>query len=87
MIYLSKGGGGRCRFGPYVDPPLGEVQISSKNCWPLPEVGHITPNVEWFSVVRPYKKHELFQIPIFDSLCNIQIILSKMFQILNIHDI
>ena len=22
MIYLSKGGGGRCRFGPYVDPPL-----------------------------------------------------------------
>ena len=65
----------------------GEVQISSKNCWPLPEVGHITPNVEWFSVVRPYKKHELFQIPIFDSLCNIQIILSKMFQILNIHNI
>ena len=28
-----------------------------------------------------------FQIPIFGSLCNIQIILSKMFQILTIHDI
>ena len=36
-----------------------------KNCWPLPEVGQITPNVEWFSVVRPYKKHDIFQIPIF----------------------
>ena len=28
-----------------------------------------------------------FQIPIFGSLCNIQIIVSKMFQILTIHDI
>ena len=28
-----------------------------------------------------------FQIPIFGSLCNIQIILSKMFQIFSIHDI
>ena len=37
--------------------------------------------------MRPYKKHEIFQIPIFGSLCNIQIILSKMFQILTIHDI
>ena len=51
------------------------------------EVGHITPNVEWFSDVRPYKKHEIFQIPIFGSLCHIQIILSTMFQILTIHDI
>ena len=35
-----------------------------------------------------YKKHDFFfQIPIFGSLCNIQIILSKMFQILTIHDI
>ena len=25
MIYLSKGGGGRCQFGPYVDPPLGRA--------------------------------------------------------------
>ena len=30
-----------------------DVKISSKNTWPLPELGHITPNVEWFSVVRP----------------------------------
>ena len=28
MIYLSKGGGGRCRFGPYVDPPL--LHLSSE---------------------------------------------------------
>ena len=36
----------------------------------------------------PIKKHYFFfQIPIFGSLCNIQIILSKMFQILAIHDI
>ena len=37
----------------------------------------------------PYKKHDFFffQIPIFGSLCNIQIIVSKMFQILTIHDI
>ena len=51
------------------------------------EVGHITPNVEWFSVVRPYKKHKMFQIPIFGSLCNIQIILGKIFKISTIHDI
>ena len=37
--------------------------------------------------MRPYKKHEIFQIPILGSLCNIQVILSKMFQILTIHDI
>ena len=37
--------------------------------------------------MRPYKKHEIFQIPIFGSLCNIQIILSKMLQIYTIHDI
>ena len=36
----------------------------------------------------PYKKHDFFlQIPIFGSLCNIQITVSKMFQILTIHDI
>ena len=37
----------------------------------------------------PYKKHAFFfQISFFFcSLCNIQIILSKMFQILTIHDI
>ena len=35
-----------------------------------------------------YKKHDFFfQIPIFGSLCNIQNILSKMFQILTICDI
>ena len=64
----------------------GDVKISSKHCWPLTE-GHITPNVEWFSVVRPYNTHEMFRIPIFVILWNIKKILSKMLQILTIQGI
>ena len=37
MIYLSKKGGGRCRFGPYVDPPL----IKHKFEYP-----HVIPIIE-----------------------------------------
>ena len=32
-----------------------DLAVSLKNSWPLPELGHITPNVEWFSVVRPWE--------------------------------
>ena len=33
----------------------GNVKISLKHCWPLPEVGHITTNVKWFSVVCAHR--------------------------------
>ena len=51
----------------------------------LPEVGHIVPNVERLSVVRPYNTCEIFQIPIFSILWNIKIILSisRIFQSFN----
>ena len=65
----------------------GEVKISSKNCWPLPVVGHITQTWSDLVFCELIRKMKSFNFQFFDSLCNIQIILSKMFQILTIHDI
>ena len=35
-----------------------DLQTSWKSTWPLPELGHITPNVEWFSTDIFTLRHE-----------------------------
>ena len=51
-------------------------------------LGWFLQKVVFRRCVLKYKKHDFFfQIRIFGSLCHIKIIISKMFQILTIHDI
>ena len=42
MIYLSKGGC-RCRFGPYVDPPL--IICKAKSTRDLIDTGQLAPKI------------------------------------------
>ena len=50
MIYLSKGGGGRCQFGPYVDPPLVSSSLDMNNINALMQC---TFEVYYLCVVMP----------------------------------